>query len=76
MGSKNQSGILVMKTVKITLSYSWDINEKEWEELQEWDEETTKKMVKSRLEYDAVSSFYSLSQIKVPSPIDVKVELL
>ena len=39
----------------------------------DWDESTYQEKVKERLEFDPVSSFYSLQQIKVPTPLKVKV---
>ena len=63
-----------MKKVKVAIEYEWEIDEREWKGLQDWDESSLQAGVKDRLEYDPVSSFYSLSQIKVPTPIRVKVD--
>ena len=62
-----------MRKVKINIEYEWEIDAKEWAGLMDWDESTYQEKVKDRLEFDPVSSFYSLSQIKVPTPLKVKV---
>jgi hypothetical protein len=62
-----------MRKVKVTISYEWDIDEKEWKGLLDWDTNTVEAKVKDRLEFDPVSAFFSLSQIKFPEPGLVKV---
>ena len=63
-----------MRKIKVNIAYEWEIDEKEWNGLMDWDEQTYQSKVKERLEFDPVSSFYSLSQIKVATPTRVKVD--
>jgi len=56
------------------MTYEWEIDASEWSGLMDWDDKMVDMKVKERLEFDPVSSFYSLSQIKVPTPTRVKVD--
>lgn len=63
-----------MRKVKVTMEYEWVLDAQEWGGLMDWDNKMVELKVKERLEFDPVSSFYSLSQIKVPTPTRVKVD--
>lgn len=65
-----------IKAVKISIEYNWEITVGEWKELKEFEESHIIEKLKSRFEWDPVSAFFNLRQIKVPDVGKVKVEVL
>jgi hypothetical protein len=52
------------KTVKLTLEFTWEITEQEWAEGKEF----WKDVLIQKAQYDPISIFYYLRQIKNPEP--------
>ena len=63
---------MVPTKVKISVTYTWEITQKEWAEGKEHWVET----MKEQAIYDPISYFYCLNNIRWPDLGDLKIEKL